>query len=131
MFELVLNVYQHGMSAADDEGHIRFELREISLEGAAFRPGRIEMGFMMVNSEKWPPQEEGHRLRGFESDHQRARQAGALRGCYGFEFRWRLPSREQSGPGYREEVPEMLACGQLGHYPAILGVKLNLGGNNI
>ena len=86
MLHRSLDVDQHRMAATDDERDIGLKLREISDGRMVFDPGRIEMGFVMMNAQKWPAQNERQSLCRFESDHKRAGEAGSLGGGDGLQL---------------------------------------------
>src|SRR5579859_6936219 len=49
-------VHQHGVPATDHEGNVRLKARKIRYGWRALNPGRVKVGFMVVNSNKRPPQ---------------------------------------------------------------------------
>ena len=79
-----------------------------------------------MDAYKGPPQDKGGRLCRFETYQQRAGQTRATRGGHGVELAGGDCGLGHGQPGYREQIPEMLARGQFGHDAAVLRVKPDL-----
>ena len=108
---------------------IRIKIRiEIRREGY---PRGIEVGFMMVDAEKWLAEAEGKALGGFQSDEQRSGQAGSLGGGHGIQLRRGQASVAQGLAGDGEEIAQMFAGGQFGDDPAVGRMQTGLAGNDV
>ena len=130
MFQFTLNMHEHRVAAAHDEGNIGFERGEIGCERPAGDPGRVEVRFVVVNAEKRLAQGERHRLRGSETGHQRMREAGAAGGGDGFQLIDGGARLGEGGGGHGDQIPQVLAGGEFRDDAAIFGVQPDLRGDN-
>ena len=61
------------------------------------------------------------------TDKQGAREPGSRGIRHSVQFRWFLAGPTEDFPGERQHSPDMVAGGEFGHDPAIIGMQGNLG----
>ncbi len=128
VFQGRLHMDQESMAAADDQSDSGLKILHIypgnrgSSVGILLNPGRVEMAFMVVDSEKGFLQDKGHGLRCFEADQEGAGQTRAAGGRNGIKLARRGVGLFEGLTGDNGEILEVFAGGKLRDYAAILGV---------
>lgn len=126
VLKFVADLDEEGVTAADDEGDIGDKAVEASPGRIAFDPRRVEVSFVVVNSEKRAVEGEGEGLSAFEADHECIGQAGALGGGDGVEVARTDAGRPEGGMNHRGAVTQMLAGGEFGDDTAVFRVQRHL-----
>ncbi len=131
MAQVRLDMNEEGVAAAHNQRDRGLERREISRGRVPYNPLRLEVRFVMMNSDERFSQSKSQRLAGLETGHESARQAGAL--CCGnsVDLPGRLSGSMKGRSRYGEKVSEVLPRGEFRNDTAIFGVQLHLRRNDI
>lgn len=124
--EFAFDVDQHGMATADDQGDVRFEPVEVRLGWVAGDPRRVQMGFVVVDTDEGAVEGEGEALGGSGADHEGLGEAGTQRRGHGVDPGGFESGGAEGAPGDDREIAEMFTRGELGDDATVFGVELDL-----
>ena len=127
---VLLDAHELGVAAGDDEPVERMRHR-VGQASASAEEGGEEMAFEVVDRDERDPPRERQRLRGRESDEERADQTRTGRGGDEPDVLERDGRRGERLLERRREVLEVRARGDLRHDAAVGRVRGELGGDDV
>src|SRR5713101_1920876 len=108
-----------------DRRQFRCDSRDVRLQEY-----RVDMPFEMIHRDEWLTEFEGKDLAVRDADQQRADQSGPLRHADGVDFGEGKSRLRECFANDWNDLPQMLARGQLGNYPSIFAMDVHLRGDH-